>query len=479
VAATQAAPAADQKAGSERRLRGAYPTPPDLVQRVVAAVLPPIEAGRRVSVLDPACGDGRFLAAAADVLLAAGAIPVLHGVDVDPAAAADARRHLDGRGDVRIEVADALHHEWGAARYDAVLTNPPFLSQLAAATTRRRASRRGGGPYADVAAEFLDLAVALARPDGGRVGIVLPQSILGSRDAGAIRARVDRLAERTWSWWSPRLHFDADVVVCALGLCRREVAAGASGNHPQPGSDRESVWTDVVTRALGIPDLPALDVAGTVADRAALTANFRDEYYGLVGAVGDHDRGPRFVTSGLIDPGQCRWGERPVTFGRRRFERPRVDVERLDPRMRRWAASLGVPKVLIANQTRVLECVLDGDGSMLPGVPVITARPAVGGARHLAAVAAVLSAPLASAWLWHAAAGTGLSGRTVRLRPALVAAVPWPAGSLDAAVEAYAAGDRAAAALAVHDAYGIAGADGGQRLVRWWRDWSPQERRAA
>ena len=103
-----------------------------------------------------------------------------------------------------VEVGDALTRDWGDATYDVVLGNPPYLSQLAAATSRGGASRRGGGPYADAAAEFLVLAVGLARPGGGRVGLVLPQSILGFRDAGPVRAEVEQLAEPIWSWWSPR-----------------------------------------------------------------------------------------------------------------------------------------------------------------------------------------------------------------------------------------------------------------------------------
>ena len=139
-----------------------------------------------------------------------------------------------------------------------------------------------------------------------------------------------------------------------------------------------------------------------------------------------------------------------MTFNRRRFDRPRVDVDRLDERMRRWAQRLAVPKLLIANQTRVVECIVDRRGSMLPAVPVLTARPIVPGHRTLSALAAVLSSPYASAWLWHAAAGTGLSARTVRLRPALVADVPLPAGSLAGAIRAYEAGDLVGSAAAVH-----------------------------
>ena len=89
----------------------------------------------------------------------------------------------------------------------------------------------------------------------------------------------------------------------------------------------------------------------------------------------------------------------------------------------------------------------------------------------------MLSSPFASAWLWHAAAGTGLSARTVRLRPALVAGVPWPAGSLAGAIRAYEAGDLVGSAAAVHQAYGI-DEDAGAHLVQWWTAWSSRDRAA-
>ena len=220
MTATQ--PSSTNEGGRQRRrLRGDFATPMELVRRVVDAVMPPIVPGERVSVLDPACGDGRFLSAAADHVAAAGGIAVLYGIDVDAGAVGAAGAALAGRGEVRVEVGDALTRDWGDSTFDVVLGNPPYLSQLAAATSRGGASRRGGGPYADAAVEFLVLAVGLARPDGGRVGLLLPQSVLGSRDAGPVRAQVEQLAEPIWSWWSPRLHFDASVFVCAVGFQRR------------------------------------------------------------------------------------------------------------------------------------------------------------------------------------------------------------------------------------------------------------------
>jgi N-6 DNA Methylase len=438
-----------------RKQRGDYPTPRWLVELVVSEAAAAVVPGAEVVVVDPACGDGRFLVAAARRVRQLGATPTLVGCDIDPDSVAEARRAVGGCG--RIERADALVHDWTdlAGRVDVVVGNPPYLSQLAAATTRGGASRHGGGPYADAAVEFLALAGRLVRRDGGRLGLVLPQSILASRDAAPVRAALDRTASIVWSWWSSAPVFDARVLVCA-------VVAETGTTAPGIG------WTDVVTTSLGVPPLPALAAAGLLGDHCRLTANFRDEYYGLVPAVVEDGGGPRLVPSGLIDPGHCRWGERPITFARRRFARPTVELDRLAPAMRRWAEAMVVPKVVVANQTRIVEAAVDDAGAWLPGVPALTARPAPGADRW--AIAAVLTSPVASGWAWHRAAGTGLSATALRLGPRWLAELPWPAGAVDDAVVALRAGDVARCGAAVSAAYGLDG-DSPEvaGLEAWWR----------
>jgi len=455
---------------AEAKRRGDFPTPHPLVAAVVEANLPPAGSGGTVRVLDPACGDGRFLVAAGRAVAERGATAHLYGVDIDEGAVHAARSALDAAGFTAalLEHDDALRRSWGEARFHLVIGNPPFLSQLASATTRGRASEHGGGPYADACAEFLALAVRLAEPDGGRIAFVLPQSILASRDAGPVRAQVDRLAELTWSWWSPQRVFPAQVHVCALGFRRRT----------EPWSGATEPWQRVVTAALGVPDVPPLAATGTLGDRVVVSANFRDEYYGLIpavvdgGAACDLSATPPLVTSGLVDPGRCRWGERPVTFAKHRLDRPRVRLELLGPALRRWADGLLVPKVLVANQTRVIEAVADVEGAWLPSVPVITGRPREG--IDVRTVAAILTSPVASAWAWHRAAGTGLSATTLRLGPRWLTELPWPAGDAQPAADALAAGDVVECGRRVLDAYAVDHADGsGRSLLTWWCDRLP------
>lgn len=444
-----------------RKRRGAWYTPPELVDVVVDGLLDGFRPtpNRAVRVLDPACGDGRFLDAVARTLQDRhpGTRVDSTGCDVD----ADALDAIADAGVTRIH-ADALAHDWGGESFDLVVGNPPYLSQMAAGTTRGGSSRHGGGPYADAAVEFLALALRLAEPRGGRVGLVLPQSILGARDAAPVRERALRDADLAWSWWEPRQqHFDAAVNVCALGFTR-------------PASDRSDVrvFTRVVTDRLGVPplDTPTFRAAGTIGDRADLNANFRDEYYALVPAVSDDADGPPLVTSGLIDPGRNHWGTRPVTFAKRTFGAPRVDIAKLTGRFPAWAERKLVPKVLVANQTRVVEAVADPTGAWLPGVPVATVTPPAGAADATGAVwelAAVLTSPVASVHAWHWGAGTGLSTTAVRVGPALLATTPWPARPLTAAVAALRDGDIAGCGAEVVDAFGIDG-DTADLLLRWW-----------
>lgn len=405
-------------AAARRKQLGAWYTPADLVDHVVATVLDGIGGGRSITVLDPACGDGAFLAG---VRRALGDAAVLTGVDVDLSAIQAAAISVPG---AELAHADALRFDWGGRSFDLVVGNPPFLNQMAAATTRGGRSRFGGGPYADAAAEFLAMAVSLARPDGGRVAMVLPQSLLSTRDAGPIRRAVGEQAALRHVWWSPTAMFDAAVRTCAL-VFERGGPAGPVSRSLGPGFELVAsaappvgaVWASLLADGS-----PVGGGAGPVlGDIASFTVDFRDQYYGLVAAVGDDVDGPPLVTSGLIEPGRCLWGERPVRFAKRRFERPRVQLDLLSPKLQRWAEQRLVPKVLVANQTSEIEAVVDVRGEWLPSVPVLTCT-----APDLDRVMAVLSSPAATTWVRHHAAGSGLSATSVRLTPALLSSIPLP-----------------------------------------------------
>ena len=126
----------------------------------------------------------------------------------------------------------------------------------------------------------------------------------------------------------------------------------------------------------------------------------------------------------MLDPARCLWGQRPVRYARRRFERPRVDLRRLTAAggaLAGWAEQRLVPKVVLATQTRVLEPAVDERGAWLPSVPAITVIPHEERLWH---VAAALASPVAAAWALRETAGTALgatrhqAGRPARPRAA-------------------------------------------------------------
>ena len=408
---------------ADRTSRGAWYTPgwlaDDLVRRVV---------DRHGPVVDPACGGGVFLLAAAAYLLPgrtpAGAVGELWGYDIDPLAVAVAEAALwwwsarlgdpavAGR---QLRVGDALvAAELPPAA--AVVGNPPVLGQLRTSTAstaeRRRVLRERFGdalrPYTDDAWLFLLAAVEATRP-GGRIALVQPVSVLAARDAGPVRAAVDQRAALLDVWIDQKGAFDAAVEVCAPILERRPTAA-------------RNDWSGPLAAARGVPGV-ALAEGSTLGDHSTIVAGFRDEYYGLVDAVSEDGDGPRLVTSGAIDPLRHRT-DVPVRFAKHRWSRPTVDATATAGRARRWLDAQAGPKLIVATQTRVVEALPDRDGRLVASVPAIVVRPH--DAADLWHLAAALHAPAVSAWMLRRGAGTALSSDACKPTAALLAAVPLP-----------------------------------------------------
>jgi hypothetical protein len=428
-------------------------------------------------VVDPSCGGGAFLVAAAEALVAAGAPPgrvlaeQVRGLDIDPLAAATARAALrcwaqshGVDGTAPVAVGDALVHPWTA---DVVIGNPPFLSPLGTDTGGGRAAARLrralGAPYADVAALFLALGLERLRP-GGRLVLVQPESLLSSRDAAPIRAAATPSLEGLWVAGEPV--FGAAVRVCAPVLRRgpvggkvrrwsgRSVRRRQAAARPGPSSSwapLRPTSTPSVRRRVG----PAL------ADLASATAGFRDEFYGLGAAVADGGPGCPLVTCGLIDPGGTSWGARPARIGGRRLQLPTVDPDALDARLGEWVRARLVPKVLVATQTRVVEAAPDPAGRLVPLTPVLAVVPF--DPVDVWRITAALLSPVVTAWAIRNHGGAALSSDAIKLSARQVVEAPLP---LDGT-----AWDEGTAALRGGDvvACGTALADGDARLLAWWK----------
>ena len=152
---------------TSRKDLGSYYTPPEVVRALVSWAT---KGDPRGPVLDPACGDGRFLAGLADAV----------GVDIDPAAAAEATRRVDA------EVVTADFFAWAAAtdrRFAAAVGNPPFIRyQRFRGRARQRALEYCAGQGVRLSglcsswAPFVVAASGLLTV-GGRLAFVVPAEI--------------------------------------------------------------------------------------------------------------------------------------------------------------------------------------------------------------------------------------------------------------------------------------------------------------
>jgi SAM-dependent methyltransferase len=192
---------------AERRRRGHFSTPPELVARMLEWV--GYRAGadlEHLAVLDPACGVGNFLAGAAKTLLAQGharqwlasrmlaALQAnLWGLEMDPAACALAElrlralaRNLAPGKQPRFHVhqADALALP-AAPRFPLVIGNPPYLA------ARHHDLQRYQHGYLSIGQRdayllFIEQASRFVAPDGW-LALVLPDPLLARGNAADAR----------------------------------------------------------------------------------------------------------------------------------------------------------------------------------------------------------------------------------------------------------------------------------------------------
>ncbi len=464
---------------SRRKAQGAHYTPPALVDHLVAEALAGFRRTKTpVRVVDPACGSGNFLVAVARRLAARRGADIarvlehsIHGIDIDAAALALAREALRAllpasiNAQRRAAVARALdahlvhgdalsERAWrgfGPDRFDLVLGNPPFLGQLkrGTASTRTRArnvSRTTAGAvkrYADTSAAFLLRGLDALGPRG-RLGFVMPLSFLAAAD---VRSARDAALERAMlhAIWAAKegLFEDANVRVCALVL---EAGPGRSpplprrafglefkplpevrgrALAPRPGDE---TWSPILADAFGAPSVAlGADAGPAIGSIARATADFRDQYYGLRGALVEDRGSPApLITTKHVDLGSNAWGACDVRVLGARMRHPGVDVRALSgaPKMLAWLRARRVPKILVATQTKVIEAWVDEDGDAVPLVPLITVTPMR--RADLWRVAAAVASPVVAARAVALYAGSALSAAAIKLSARQLLEMPLP-----------------------------------------------------
>lgn len=465
-----------------RHAAGSYYTPPALTDLLARRALDPLLGGLATSpsVLDPACGAGHFLVAAAEVIaeglgeatpglpardarrLALGA---LHGVDSDLQAVELARAALwlwaglpelhpdDLTGTIRC--GDALLDDdlfAAGTRFDAVLGNPPFASVFTRAAGDGDGGRRAAlqtryataqGSF-DLSVPFVERAVSLCRP-GGRIGLIVPNKLLAADYARALRewlgerARVEAVIDAAHAG-----AFRADVYPVALVMARERPADDApltvlrvegAAEAPEPvrrGDQTDlrgapgAVWSAALDPAWGLLRR-CFEGSRPLGEAAELSAGLAvGEAYALRERVVDSPLGQipaegfMLLTSGLIRRHGSLWGCKPARYLKRTYRRPIVMCHALPERRRRQAAS---PKLIVSGLSRRPQAVLDGgltQASVATTIIYDAAWP-------LGALAAVLNSELMARLYRALFGGLALSGGYLRVGQRELAHLPLPA----------------------------------------------------
>ena len=172
------------------------------------------------------------------------------------------------------------------------------------------------------ASVFLLIATELVS-DRGVVTMIQPASFLATRESAEIRSMLVRGRTLSDLWVGGSKIFDAAVEVVGISLTRTtldvptRISVGRNFKLAavvRPPTIEDKTWSYLLARAKGVPAC-AYESGGVVGDIASATADFRDQYYGLVGVVreaGSSDAEAsqmRLATVGLIDLGEFLWGQ--------------------------------------------------------------------------------------------------------------------------------------------------------------------------
>jgi len=246
-----------------RRENGAHYTPSPLVDYLVARVLPrslsELPDSRPLHILDPSCGCGAFLIAAARYMSSlpprkghhrnGGSTFGIYGSDVDHRAVALTRLGLalaratsTRRGSERAElrqspcllVEDFLDDAaWRRAEFDVIIGGPPFVrvEQLHRSDARKvheyrqRFESARTGQF-DLYMPFIEKSVELLKP-GGRLAFSVSSSFLRSKSGRRLRDVIGRHChvEEIVEFEDGNLYPDAAVQIAAVFL-RRSPAKG-------------------------------------------------------------------------------------------------------------------------------------------------------------------------------------------------------------------------------------------------------------
>ncbi len=174
-------------APTTQKRHGRHYTPPELAGFLARRSAARIPAGKKLRILDPACGDGELLLSAASAAAQQGhEVIELTGLDLDAAAIGLARRRLAGvTVPASLSVRDFIRvPDEGPplGQFDLIITNPPYVRTqvLGAEVSRQLAARFQLHGRIDLTHAFVAVMRQLLAP-GGVIALLCSNRFLSTR----------------------------------------------------------------------------------------------------------------------------------------------------------------------------------------------------------------------------------------------------------------------------------------------------------
>ena len=202
---SSAATRTERHRADHRKSTGVVYTPTELALFLANQAFEALQPVTHVRILDPACGDGELLLAAAEAARESNiSVSTLTGYDTDSEAIRKARRRLEDRPNVNLYCGDFLEMMAGGTGlfddndknhlgFDLVISNPPYVrtQTLGRPTTRALGRRYSLSGRFDLYQVFTAAMIDALRPLGA-VGLLCSNKFLTNRAGGAMRELLKR-----------------------------------------------------------------------------------------------------------------------------------------------------------------------------------------------------------------------------------------------------------------------------------------------
>lgn len=321
--------------------------------------------------------------------------------------------------------------------FDLIVGNPPFanaIEGLVSPDTKLRLAIKYPEVTgaADLSYYFLALAHRMARPDGA-VALVLPRGVLSGRSMRLLRERL--LAERppalVYAPQNQSLFAGADVFVVLLVLRAGGQCLGSRDrNIENPKLEpvritSDNWWTPLVadTQAIRNNQRKVGDVFEVFASMTTGMA------YDIQPFLLDRPRkgALKFVTTGLIDPGRCKWGRQSCRYLKRDFAHPFVhETSGMPAYLAARIQKVRRPKVLVAGLSARVEAFLDARGSYCGAVSTFTLLHPADDRVELDRLCETLNGGEATQCLYHELGAHSMSGGRITLNKEFLRRLPYP-----------------------------------------------------